>query len=367
MSEITTQKIEFPCENCGANLSYKPGSDHIVCEYCGHKQKVSQNGEKNHSIREYDYLVASKQGKSTSVSELVNKSKEISCKSCGAVSIITTQWDRCSFCSSPMVIEIDSSEDIIKPESLLPFKISKEEAKQIFIKWISNLWFAPSNLRSRVQKKGMDGVYLPYWTYDSNTVSNYSGARGEYYYITETYQNEKGETATREVRKTRWYPKSGTVHLFFDDVLVCATKTLPYGMIDSLEPWDLERLKTYDPKYLSGFVTERYNVGLEEGFSIGKQKMEKMIRYRIFEDIGGDEQRIHHVDIQYDNIKFKHLLLPLWISSFRYGDRVYRFIVNARTGEPAGERPYSWMKIALAAITGILLSGLFYYLANRFL
>lgn len=118
----------------------------------------------------------------------------------------------------------------------------------------------------------MDGIYLPYWTYDANTFTRYTGQRGEYYYVTESYKDNQGQTQTREVRHTRWYPVSGSVKVDFDDVLVCASKSLPHEMIDELEPWDLHELKPYDARYLSGFVTERYKIGLEEGFSISKQK-----------------------------------------------------------------------------------------------
>lgn len=363
MSEISAQKFEFPCENCGASLGFKPGSNHIVCEYCGHKQQITHDKGLDLSIQEYDYLEVLKSGKSTN--KYLEYSKEVGCKSCGAISIVATQSNKCSFCGSPIVVEIESKDDIIKPESVLPFKITKEDAKKIFLNWIKKLWFAPNDLKRRVRREGMDGVYLPYWTYDSNTTSNYTGERGEYYYITETYQNERGEVATREVRKTRWYPTSGTVRLFFDDVLVCASKSLPYHLIEDLKPWDLERLKNYDSKYLSGFITERYNINLQEGFSIAKDKMTNMIQSRIFEDIGGDMQRIHNIDTSYENIKFKHLLLPLWISSFRYGDKVYRFIVNARTGEPVGDRPYSWIKIAIAVIACFCLSVVFYHVVNN--
>ncbi|HRG75498.1 MAG TPA: hypothetical protein PLX69_13140, partial [Leptospiraceae bacterium] len=170
---------------------------------------------------------------------------------------------------------------------------------------------------------------------------------------------------TRQVQHTRWYPASGSVSASFDDVLVCASKSLPHEMIDELEPWDLHELKPYDARYLSGFVTERYKIGLEEGFSISKGKMDGPIREKIRRDIGGDEQQISSVNTTYSEVKFKHLLLPLWISSYRYNEKIYRFIINARTGEVTGDRPWSWIKITLATLAGLALAGAIYYFTQH--
>ena len=78
------------------------------------------------------------------------------------------------------------------------------------------------------------------------------------------------------------------------------------------------------------------------------------IRATIARDIGGDHQRIHSVDTRYFNVTFKHALLPVWISAYRFHERTFRFLVNARTGEVQGERPYSWIKITLAVLAAIV-------------
>ena len=104
---------------------------------------------------------------------------------------------------------------------------------------------------------------------------------------------------------------------------------------------------------------------LAGGFDVAKVKMEPAIRETIRSDIGGDEQRINHLNSSYSNISFKHILLPVWLSSYQYEKKVYRFLVNARTGEVQGTRPYSWVKIALAVLLGLavagVIGGLIYY------
>jgi uncharacterized Zn finger protein (UPF0148 family) len=357
-------KSEFPCSKCGGKLEFKPGTDHIVCVYCGHDQPVVSTDD-NFVVQEYDLQEALKNTPKLSPAQLASNGKEIRCDSCGAVSVITEQSDRCVFCASPVVVEVAKTDGMIAPESLLPFKIDKKTAGMKFKEWISGLWFAPSDLSKRANQSGMDGVYLPYWTYDAHTTTKYVGQRGVYYYETETYKDANGETQTREVRKTRWYPASGTVKVFFDDVLVCASKSLPHSLIDGLEPWDLEDLKKYEPSYLSGFVTERYKIDLKDGYEIAKQKMEDPIRAAVCEDIGGDTQQISSIHVSYFDTKFKHLLLPLWISCFKYSGKVYRFAINARTGDVSGERPWSWVKIFFASMASAGVLGLAYYFMEQ--
>ena len=370
MEETATEKKEFPCSQCGAKLTFKPGTDKIVCAYCGHEQVVvipASSGATGGSatattqVVEHDFNEAVKNVRSVKASDVVTGGKEIQCSGCGANSIMTAQSDRCAFCGSPMVAEVKGQDAMFVPESVLPFHVDKPQAKQKYIDWIKGLWFAPNDLSKRANASGMDGIYLPYWTYDANTFTRYTGQRGEYYYVTESYKDNQGQTQTREVRHTRWYPVSGSVKVDFDDVLVCASKSLPHEMIDELEPWDLHELKPYDARYLSGFVTERYKIGLEEGFSISKQKMEDPIRSHIRGDIGGDDQQVTTMNTTYSEVKFKHLLLPLWISSYRYNEKIYRFIINARTGEVTGDRPWSWIKITLATLAGLALAGAIYY------
>jgi hypothetical protein len=193
-----------------------------------------------------------------------------------------------------------------------------------------------------------------------STTSHYTGQRGKHYYVTQTYTvtvNGKRQTRTRRVRRTRWYPASGTVLNVFDDILICASRSLPEKHLEKLEPWDLPNLVPFADEYLAGFRAERYQVELDEGFAQAEPIMEEQIRHTVRKDIGGDEQRIHTLRVHHDDISFKHILLPVWISAYRYRDKVYRILINARTGEVQGERPWSTWKIALAVVAGLVVIG----------
>ncbi|HOX05529.1 MAG TPA: hypothetical protein PK280_03925 [Planctomycetota bacterium] len=349
VAQAVPAQREYPCAQCGAKVRFDPGAASLKCPYCGAEAAIPQSAE---DVAELDFSAALT---ALAGAEDTCQAPDSACSSCGA-RVALPPGDAsgaCPFCSSPVVVAGGSARRI-KPRSLLPFKVTREQAWAGFRKWITGLWFAPNELKryAREEEK-LSGVYVPYWTYDSRTTSWYTGERGEDYWATESYTttvNGKSVRRTRQVRRTRWYPASGVVWNKFDDVLVLASKSLPRERAEELEPWDLENLAPFKEDYLSGFRAESYGVDLAEGFEAAKGIMDEGIRASIRRDIGGDHQRIHSVKTRYEGITFKHLLLPVWVSAYRYRDKVYRILVNARTGEVQGERPWSWVKITLLAL-----------------
>ena len=120
----------------------------------------------------------------------------------------------------------------------------------------------------------------------------------------------------------------------------------------------------YTEDYLAGFSSEVYQVDLDEGFDIAQQTMDRIIRRDVHRAIGGDQQRITSLRTQHSDTTFKHVLLPLWSAGFRFRGKTYRFVVNGRTGKVRGERPWSVVKIALAAVAGAVLLATALVLAN---
>ena len=122
----------------------------------------------------------------------------------------------------------------------------------------------------------------------------------------------------------------------------------------------------YSPEYLAGFQTEGYSVDLEQGFVEAREKMDRVIARDVRFDIGGDRQRIHSIDTTVRDITFKHILLPVWMAAYKYRGKSYRFVINARTGQVQGERPYSAWKIAFAALIGLAIAvGIGYVMAQQ--
>jgi predicted RNA-binding Zn-ribbon protein involved in translation (DUF1610 family) len=345
------------CGQCGAKLDFAPGTSALKCPYCGFELPISQSAA---PIAELDYQAFLE--KAVGEKETLD-AQRIQCNKCGAETTVPAEMTAgiCPFCGANMVSS-GSASRLIKPEALLPFKIPQKDAFEDFRRWIRKLWFAPSSLKQYAQAEGkLAGVYVPFWTYDSDTTTVYSGERGDYYYTTETYtaqENGRTVTRTREVRHTRWSPAGGTVRNSFDDILVLASKSLPKKYVESLQPWDLDNLVPYTDEYLSGFRAESYRISLPQGFEEAKAVMAIAIQNSIRQDIGGDEQRIHSTQTQYGNVTFKHILLPVWLSAYRFREKIYRIIINARTGEVQGERPFSAWKITGAILIALVLIGM---------
>jgi LSD1 subclass zinc finger protein len=345
---------ELTCRGCGAVLHFKPGTKVLQCQYCNAENPIEESDE---IIEEIDY--------EKFINEKLNKEEKIDvvavrCSACGASITLDPHItsDQCPYCAANIVIKSGTTSSLLKPKSLLPFVIEKKKAAELFRTWIKKLWFAPSDLKKAdIASEKINGIYVPYWTYDARTFTSYTGQRGDYYYETETYTTTEGGrtvTKTRQVRRTRWTFSAGQVNNNFDDILVIASHSLPKKYTERLEPWNLGKLEPYNDKYLSGFRSESYQVDVTTGLNEAKEKMNPTIRQTVRSDIGGDEQRILTMNTTYDDITFKHILLPIWISSYRFKDKVYRFMINGQTGEIQGERPWSALKIILTILSVII-------------
>jgi len=362
-SNKTAKGLEhFPCTQCGAVLKYAPGTSSLVCDYCGFENHIEHRAG---LIEEYDLQEALQQ---LSKSRTEPAKPQIHCNECGAGFQFeaSVHAGECPFCGTPIVTTTAQTKPI-QPKSLLPFRIEEFGARQQFQRWIKGLWFAPNAVKKYARSDTkLTGVYLPYWTFDSDTVTDYMGERGDVYYVDQAVQVMRGNQMVTEIRRIpqiRWTPVRGQVSRFFDDVLIGASKSLPRRILDALQPWDLEQLIPYDEHYLSGFRSEYYQVELSESFDYAKQVMDSIIYRDIAFDIGGDHQRIHQARTRHGGTTYKHCLLPVWSAAFRYKDKPYRFVINGRTGQVQGERPYSWWKIGFTVIAALLLAiGIYFYM-----
>ena len=349
---MATEIKHYPCSSCGADLLFEPKDGMLTCPYCGHKEAIPESKEPVEE-QSFDEHLSIRPEQMTA---LATNALEVQCQSCGAKSIFTPPEvaGRCEFCGVQIVAQPKSADPILTPNGLLPFCITQQQASAGLKKWLSSRWFAPNGLKYFAQPEAIHGIYLPFWTYDTDTTTEYTGRRGEHYYERETYYERDAQgnqvQRTRQVRRTRWYPASGTVSASFDDVLIPATASLSNDHLVALEPWDLVELKPYDPAFLSGFKAQRYQVDLAAGFERAKEAIAPSIQSSVRNDIGGDEQRIDSLDTDYYDVTFKHLLLPVYAGAYQFNGKLFQIVVNGRTGEIQGDRPYSFWKIALLVL-----------------
>ena len=345
-------------------MEFDPESGALKCSFCGHVEAPPASQATtvpSHPITEAAVETAPHG----------DKAVEVTCSGCGSVLTFEPPDTAgvCLFCGAPIVAQPKAADPLIAPDGVLPAKVPKSAAQQEVKQWLASRWFAPNALKKLAQEEGIGGAYLPFWTYDADTQSAYTGQRGEHYWVTEYYtetdDNGNPVQRSRQVQQTNWYPVSGSVARHFDNLLIAATRAVKESRLDALEPWDLESLCPYEPAYLAGFKAQRYQLDLQMGFEEAKQIMADAIQQDVRRDIGGDEQMISRVQTEHRNVMFRHLLLPVWIGAYRFQQKVYQVVVNARTGEVQGERPDSIAKFVLLFAVILILALLAILLIRR--
>jgi DNA-directed RNA polymerase subunit RPC12/RpoP len=355
---------QFPCLQCAARLDFDPSIRGMKCPYCGYEKSIDKKVEAE--ILEHDYLdyLSREEGKGSAIP---GRSSEVRCTGCGANVLLEDkiETEKCPYCLTHLTNEPQIATQMIQPESVLPFELDLRGSRTSFSQWLGSLWFAPSGLVKLSALGQLTGIYVPFWTYDSETFSKYSGQRGDNYTTYETFTERMSDGSTRQVSRpvTRinWSWVQGEVDHFFDDVLVCGSKSVRPDLLRAIQDWKLRKLETFQPEYLSGFRTERYSIGLKDGYLVAKDLMEPTIVQMIRQDIGGDHQRIDDKTTRYSAITFKHTLLPVWLAVYRFHGKTFQIVINGRTGAVAGDRPYSIWKITslvLAIIAVIVVIAL---------
>lgn len=340
-SEEGARRI-FPCESCGADLEFSIGEQTLACPFCGHAKDLGgeeegpQEQDLEAMLRRSVELHKLDEAESSAV-------RRIRCDACGAeVEFVgTLAGTRCPYCASPIQRkDAHRPGERIPADGVLPFRVEGREAKDRLRRWTSSRWFAPGDFKRGGRRADLEGVYLPFWTFDAMTSSRYRGQRGEDFW--------EGQGKSRR-RKTSWTRVKGSFQRFFDDLLVRATRQLPSRFLDRLEPWPLKEARPFREELLHGYVSHTYDVGLEEGFAEARERAERALEAETRSRIGGDRQEIEDLRTQWQALTFKLLLLPVWLMAYRYGGKTYRVVVNATSGEVYGDRPWSLWKILGAA------------------
>lgn len=348
----------FTCAGCGADRIFDPATGKLRCTGCGALVSVTGTND----VAEHDLAAALTQASALADGHLSTTALQITCGGCGA----TVSFEppkvagQCPFCAAKLVAQPKAEDPLIAPGAILPFALAQDRANQQVRQWIASRWFAPSELRNLALVQGLSGVYVPFWSFSASTHTDYTGERGDNY--TETVTRMQGQQqVTEHVTRTRWRGAQGQVEVDFQDLLVPATQSVQSIKLNDLEPWDLNQLTSYEPAYLAGFQAQRYQVPLADGFAISKELMAPGIDAAIRRDIGGDQQRIHQRRTRYRDTGFRHVLLPIWIGAYHFQGKVFQVMVNARTGEVQGDRPYSALKIALAILAVLLVVAVIWW------
>lgn len=349
---VSSANVEtFKCPQCSApRMDYDPETKGLKCPQCGYTMPIP---ESQGLVMEKDLTAAlSDTGKARGYGR---EMKSIKCNSCGATTQVepSVASTECPFCGSPQVLEQKPDPNILQPESVVPFQITGDQAYQNYRKWLGKGFFRPKDVLQSSGGAQMHGVYLPFWTFDAHADSRWTAESGYYYYETERYtttENGKRVTKTRQVRKTRWQPSSGSHSDNYDDVLVSGTTSGDQPMLQKVAKFETQKLVSYKPEYLSGWAAEAYRIPLADAWLKGQETIRSEERSKCARQVPGDTHRNLNVRTQLSKTTFKHVLLPVFLANYRYNTKLYHFMVNGQTGEVQGQAPVDWVKVAIVVI-----------------
>ena len=348
--EITAQ-AKYSCPLCGGEARWNPTKQALVCIYCGAETPAKLNTATG-TIEEHD-LAAALRDVPDSDRGWMTETRSVRCQSCQAITVFKPDRvaQRCEFCGSSSLVDYQAARAPIRPESLLPFKISENQTRDAAHQWYKTRWFAPNALKKAALTDLVHGFYLPYWTFDAQAHCPWDAEAGYYYYTTESYKDSDGKDQTRQVQQTRWEYASGVIDHFFNDELVAASRGVPPDLITRIEPFPTtQELVPYDASYLSGWVVEQYQIDLPAAAERAERLMDAALHSLCSEAVPGDTQRNLAIHPQYSDRTFKHVLLPVWVLSYNYLGTPYQMLVNGYNGQVAGKYPKSWIKITFLVL-----------------
>lgn len=370
--EKTKEETDRKCPDCGGVMDFDPATGGLTCPYCGHQEEIQvgkkiqpagtnakdsdeENWPEETTVKEQDFnLAETKENCDWGAAK-----KTILCKSCGAESIYDENQiaNSCPYCDSNQVME-EKGKNQLAPGGVCPFAIKSDTAGENFKKWIKNQFFAPNIVQKKARADSFTGVYIPYWTFDTNTFSKYTAQYGIDY--------EEEDSEGNKTTHTDWYDTRGRYKEFIDDFPVCATKRYDKKILKQILPFGTDKSKPYKPEYVAGFIAERYTIGLKDGWEEGKTGITEHLKDKITSVIRKENNADHvrHLNLTtvYNDLKYKYLLLPVWLSSFKHNGKIYNFMVNGETGKVGGEFPISGWKVAFVIIGIILLLWAFFAL-----
>lgn len=335
----------YKCPGCGNFLAYDPKSQKLKCDYCDTLVDTEPVSE----AKELPYYRDTEQG-------FVpwQGVKSVRCRSCGAVSVLSAYEtvSACPFCNASNIVEVDEIEGL-KPNGILPFKISKEDVHVHYKKWLKGKHLAPFKLKKEANKQPSKGIYVPLFTFDSRCDGTYTIRYGQHYTVTVgTGKNRRTET------RTRWYIDNGFISNFFNDIQVEASKSITQKNLQKLGGFDTVNSFDYHNQFISGYSAERYDKGLDESWAEAVGVMDSVIRQMIVSRYNADVVDYVNMNNTYNDVTYKYILVPVWVFSYKYRKKTYGCIANGRTGKVIGNYPKSPFKIsaivlAVGAVIGL--------------
>ena len=346
---------DYKCLSCHANLHFEPTSQKWLCDYCG----------SNYSLKELEEAYGTdKELKKEEEIKLDNDYNCYNCPNCGAEIIMedTTTATFCIYCGSTAIIK-NKLKGEFNPSKIIPFKKTKEEAIEAFKAYKRGKLFMPDEFTNPNNIEKISGIYIPFYIYDCDTDSDIE--------ISAT-RVKRWSDSSYNYKKTDYYNLSRSAKMHFENIPVDSSSKFPDDIMNSIEPFDYVDLKDFSPSYLSGFLSERFDLSMDELFDIARNRSTATIEREILSKVHSYATKqisssIHNIQ---KNESSEYVLLPVWMLNVSFEGKIYTFAMNGQTGKFVGNVPIDkkkfwkwWTRLFLSSFTiGTILLILFKFL-----
>ncbi len=346
-AEVEKKTSVEKCPACGADMVYDAETGGLYCEHCGTRKEIVGSFSEE---QDFEKLLEERD-------DWGSESHVFRCENCGAQEVLDKKEiaKACPFCGATNIVATDELPGL-RPNAVVPFAVAQKQAGASVRQWVRKRLFAPQKFRRSAKPEKMNAVYLPAFTFDSQTHSYYTAVLGKYYYVT---RRVDGKTV-RE-RRIKYFTVSGQYEMFFDDVLVQASNVVGEKNLKKLQPFATGSSKEYSPEYLSGYTaTQKTRSGLD-CWADAKQEIAARLRSAILSGYSYDVVSSFNINTQYSGITYKYVLLPVYVGHCKWHQKVYNFFVNGLNGKVTGQAPVSPLKVAVLVVLGIaVVVGLYF-------
>lgn len=342
---------KYNCKNCGAELYWDANAKCLKCEYCDEEYQVSdfeqEHGEKEKSTQpEQADEHAHATDESVSVDLVVYK-----CSHCGAeiVTAKSTVATTCAYCGRAISIS-DKLVDRFKPDVVIPFLIDEAKAREIYGNYVKRRKLVPKTFKEKGTIKKIKGIFVPFWLHS---------------FVNETSATVYGEKVSSSRRGDDKIVTRKMYHInieasgTFKDMPTDALKHMDNELMDALEPFDYQKLKSFNPAYMAGFYAEEYDENEEETLNRAKNRASETMLSHVESEAGDySHKRIEDSKEKYRDVNSKYAMFPVWMLNVPYKDKEYVFAINGETGKIVGKLPLSGKKVFSVMLRTFLISSL---------
>lgn len=331
------------CVSCGGSVEFSPKHKALRCINC----------ERIYPIEYKRNVLKHPVGSGLSqfdMEQWKDNNRSYTCKNCGA-KVVLNKMDissTCKYCNTNALVPLDNLPGL-KPEIIIPFKISKEDATNEFYTRIKKRKFLPFNFKKNLPSAEIGATYISSFTFAMTVTASYSGRLR----ISKTEKDKDGKTKT----VYEYRPISGDAIQQFDNLVVESSDKINQSEIEAVLPYDFAESYDYNDDFVKGYNVGYYNQPVEQAEEVAKHEalsiIERYIRGKYSDPIEGLT-----INPQYLNINYNYALLPTYFVTFNYKNKPYINIMNGQTGKVGGKVPRSGLKITLLVLFIILLIGL---------